>query len=460
MNLVMFLQPTGRGWAWRSPQSHIEELWGLDLPRKLTQQAERARFDAVFLGSWLSWEGGEIGQQPFTAGYEPFTLVGALAASTEKIGLVATASTSFEYPFNVARFLSGLDWLSRGRIGWNVVTSTGGGEHYGITLPPNEERYARAQEYLDIVLEFCDAWDDDAVVNDRERGIWARADRIHPINFAGRYHRAQGQLFMHRSPQGRPVIVQAGQSPAGMDFAARNAEVVFTAQNNLASAREFRSELRERAVSYGRDPDSLKVLPGLNPTVAETAEEARKFERQLNEWTPFEVGLARTEESLQADLSGLDPDQPIPSGRLVLPEEATVEVNFGSRYRNFYNMAVDDKMTLREIIARTDRNLGHNSPVGTVDEIADLMQQWYESGACDGWAITPTAVPETFDAVCELLVPELQRRGVARREYDGDTLRDHLRLKRPAPSLRASDGRLQIRHEQANPRVKVWTKFS
>jgi len=437
MNLVMFLQMTGRGWSWRSPNSRIEDLWGLDLPLSLTLQAERARFDAIFLGSWLAWEGGAIGQQPFTAGYEPFTLLGALAARTTKIGLVATASTSFEYPFNVARFLSSLDWLSRGRVGWNVVTSTGGGEHYGIELPPNEERYARAQEYLDVAMALWDAWDDDAVINDRANGVWARADRIHPIDYNGRYYQVQGQLFMHRSPQGRPVIVQAGQSPAGMDFASRNAEVVFTAQSDLESAKTFRQELRERAESAGRDPDGLKVLPGLMPTVAETAEDARAFEQQLNRWTPLDVGLARTEETLQADLSGLDPDQPIPPERLKAPDAASIEVSFGSRYRNFYDMAVHQKMTLRDIIARTDRNIGHNAPVGTAIEVADLMQEWYEAGACDGWAITATAVPEAYDAICDLLIPELQRRGVARTEYEGSTLRDHLGLQRPALPMRS-----------------------
>jgi FMN-dependent oxidoreductase (nitrilotriacetate monooxygenase family) len=436
MNLVMFLQPTGRGWAWRSERSRIEELWGLDLPLSLTLQAERAKFDAVFMGSWLSWEGGEIGQQPFTAGYEPFTVLGALASRTEKIGLVATASTSFEHPFNVARFLSSLDWLSNGRVGWNVVTSVSGGEHYGIELPPAEERYVRAQEYLEVACAFWDAWDDDAVVNDREGGVWALADRIHPIDFEGRYFQAQGQLFMHRSPQGRPVIVQAGQSPAGMEFAARNAEVVFTAQSDIEAARAFRTELRERAALAGRDPAHLKVLPGLLPTVGETTGQAEEFERTLNALTPFEVALSRAADTLQADLSGLVPGQPIPADRLLPPGSASLAANFGSRYANFYDMAVRQKMSLRDIVARIDRNIGHTAPVGTASAIADLMQEWYESEACDGWAITPTAVPETFDAVCDLLVPELQRRGLARREYEGNTLRDHLGLPRPASPAR------------------------
>lgn len=431
MKLVVLLQPTGRGWSWRSPRSRIEDLWSLDLPAEMAQRAEEAFFDAVFLGSWLSWEGGEIGQQPFTAGYEPFTLMSAIAARTEKIGLVATASTSFEHPFNVARFFGALDFLSRGRIAWNVVTSVSGGEHLGIDLPAHNQRYARAQEFLDVACGFWDAWDEDAVVNDRAAGVWARSEAVHPIEHRGTFFDAQGQLFMHRSPQGRPVIVQAGQSPAGMEFAARNAEVVFTAQNDLGQALAFRAEIRERAGRAGRDPDGIRVLPGLLPTVAATTEEAVHLEAELNAWTPLEAALPRLEETLQTGLSGLDPDRPIPPERLVDPAEADIEGSFGSRYRNFYAMAVEDRMTLREMMARADRNLGHAAPVGSAVEVADLMQEWYEAGACDGWAITPTAYPETFDAICDLLVPELQHRGLARTKYDGETLRDHLGLARP-----------------------------
>ena len=435
MNLAMFLQPTGRGWAWRSPRSRIEDLWKLDLPLEMTLAAERAKLDTIFLGNWLAWEGGEIGQQPFTAGYEPLTLIAGMAARTSRIGLIGTSSTTFEYPFNAARLLSSIDWLSKGRVGWNVVTSTSGAEYYGMELPSHEERYARADEYLQVAYGFWDAWDDDAVVNDREKGRWALAERIHPIDHQGKYFKAKGQLFMHRSPQGRPVIVQAGQSAQGIQFAARHAELVFTAQTDVEAARSFRAELKERAAAEGRDSGSVKVLPGIMPVIAATAEEAHDLEAQLNAWTPLEAGLERAAETLQADLTGLDPDRPIPPERLRDPEKASIAVTFGSRYRNFYHMAVVQKMTLREIIARTDRNIGHNAPVGTVSEVADLMQDWFESGACDGFAMTPTAVPELYDAICETLVPELQARGLARTEYEGTTLRDHLGLKRPSSPL-------------------------
>ncbi|WP_439397551.1 NtaA/DmoA family FMN-dependent monooxygenase [Bradyrhizobium sp. PMVTL-01] len=438
MNLVMFLQMTGRGWAWRSPRSRIEDLWTLDLPLKMTEEAEKAKFDAIILGSWLAFENGELGQKPFTGAYEPFTLIGALAARTEKIGLVATSSTTFEHPYNAARFLTMLDWLSRGRVGWNVVTSVTGEQHYGIKLPPKEERYARADEYLEVCNSLWDAWEDDAVINDRIGGFWARSERIHPIDHEGRYYKVQGQLFMHRSPQGRPVIVQAGQSSAGLDFAARNAEVVFTAQNDIGAAKTFRREIRDRAAAAGRNPNKIKVLPGLIPIVAETAERARAFEAQLDEWTPLNIGIDRMQEIFQAKLEDLDPDQPIPAERLVSPDDPSFESTLSqrfqasvSRYRNFYDMAVKEKMTLRQMIVSRDRDNGHLAPVGSASQVADVMQEWYEAEACDGWTVTPPAVPEALDAVCQLLVPELQRRGIARTEYEGTTLRDHLGLERP-----------------------------
>ncbi|OSI79318.1 NtaA/DmoA family FMN-dependent monooxygenase [Bradyrhizobium canariense] len=439
MNLAMFLQVTGRGWAWRSPRSRIEDLWTLDLPLYVTQEAEKAKFDAMVVGSWLQPETGAFGQAPFTGGYEPFTLIGALAARTDKIGLVATSSTTFEHPYNAARFLTMLDWLSRGRVGWNVVTSTGGEQHYGIELPPKEERYTRADEYMEVCKGLWDAWDDDAVVNDRTSGFWARADRIHPIGYEGRYYKSQGQLFMHRSPQGRPVIVQAGQSPAGQDFASRHADVVFTAQNDIGAAQAFRRDLRHRAAAAGRNPEKIKVLPGLSPIVARTAEQARAFEAQLNEWAPLNMVIERMQEIFQTELRDLDPDQPIPAERLVAPGDPTFEKTVRpasvSRYRNFYDMAVKDKMTLREMAARGDRGNGHHAPIGSVNQIADLMEEWYEAEACDGFMLNATAVPEDLEAICQLLIPELQRRGLARTEYEGATLRDHLGLERPQSSL-------------------------
>lgn len=433
MNLVMFYAPTGRmASSWRSATSPVEELWGPELPVRLAQQAERAKFDAIFLADVLYYNmGGRIGAQPFPTGYEPFTTMSAMAARTRHIGLIGTASTTFIHPFNMARYLSSLDWLSGGRAGWNVVTSQAGEEHYGLELPPNDQRYQRAEEYLQATKALWDAWDDDAVVNDRARATWARADRIHPVGFEGEYYRTAGQLFMHRSPQGWPVIVQAGQSPAGMDFAARNAEIIFTAQTDIDVAQGFYADLKERAAAAGRDPDSIRILPGMTPIVADTAEAARALEDELDQYIDLEIGRTDLSVALQADLSGLDPDEPIPADLLVDPDAARTDAFGGSRYRNFYNMVVRHKFTMRRIIALNDRALGHSSATGAVEDVADQMQEWFEGRACDGFAITPVTVPEGVASVCDRLIPELRRRGLARRDYGGATLRENLNLHRP-----------------------------
>ena len=382
--------------------------------------------------------GGQMGAQPFPTGYEPFTTLSLIAAQTKHIGLIGTMSTQFYHPYNMARYLCSLDWLSGGRAGWNIVTSQAGEEHYGIELPPSDQRYERSEEYLHAVRALWDAWDDDAVVNDRENATWARADRIHPVEFEGRYYRAGGQLFMHRSPQGWPVLVQAGQSQAGMDFAARNAEVLFTAQSDVELAREFYREIKDRARAAGRDPASVRVLPGITAIVAETREEALAFEKSLDDYINPEIGRVDLEVALQIDLSDLDPDQPIPLERIAPPEKIRVDAFGGSRYRGFHKLAVEQRLTIRQMISVNDRTLGHSSSTGSAVEVADQMQEWFETDACDGFAIAPVTNPEGIAAVCSMLIPELRRRGLARTEYTGKTLRDNLGLPRPSSPSRGS----------------------
>ena len=438
MNLVMFHAPTGRmGAAWRSPTSRVEELWNVDLPASIVEQAEEAKFDAVFLADVLYFlMGGKIGAEPFPTGYEPITTMGALAARTKHIGLIGTLSTEFIHPYNMARYLSSLDWLSGGRVGWNMVTSQAGQEHYGIELPPSDQRYARAAEFLAATKALWDAWDDDAVVNDRNSAVWARADRIHPVAFEGEIYKTAGQLFMSRSPQGWPVLVQAGQSPAGMDYAARNAEVVFTAQTEVDLARDFYREVKERAVSVGRNPDGIRILPGITPIVAETTDAARAIEDDLDRYIDLDLLLHDLETALQTKLGDLDPDKPIPPERLVDPDKAAMDAFGGSRYRNIYDLAVRDKHSIRRLVGINDRSLGHSTATGSTQSVADQMQDWFESRACDGFAIAPVTVPEGLDSVCRLLMPELQRRGLARTEYSGRTLRENLGLPRPTPERR------------------------
>ena len=392
--------------------------------------------------------------QPFPTGYEPFTTLSAIAAPHQAASVSSARSRrTFYHPYNMARYLCSLDWLSGGRAGWNIVTSQAGEEHYGIELPPSDERYERSEEYLDVVRALWDAWDDDAVVNDRENATWARADRIHQVEFEGRFYRAGGQLFMHRSPQGWPVLVQAGQSAAGMDFAARNAEVLFTAQSDVELAREFYREIKDRASAVGRDPESVRVIPGITTIVAETREEALAFEMSLGRFINPEIGRVDLEVALQIELSDLDPDQPIPLERIAPPDQIRVDAFGGSRYRGFYKQAVEQRLTIRQMIAINQRALGHSSATGSAVEVADQMQEWFETGACDGFAIAPVTNPEGIEAVCNVLVPELRRRGLARTEYTGTTLRENLGLPRPSTPARGlshshSGG---ISHEQAHP---------
>lgn len=438
MNLVLFFAPAGRLPAtWRRPGSRVEELYGLPLAIEIAKRAEAARFDALFLADVFYYK-GDIGRDPFSTGYEPFTLMSALCPVTERIGMIGTVSSTFEAPYHLARYFSSIDHLSGGRVGWNVVTSTNGEELFDIELPSKDERYAQADEYLDLVRSLWDAWDDDAVVNDRENGVWARADRIHPVKFDGSYYRLEGILKVPRSPQGWPVIVQAGQSPAGMDFAARNAEVVFTAQNDLDRAREFYAEIKQRARAYGRDPQRIKILPGISPIIGETEADARAIAEELAEVIDLDAGRKAMSFTLQgADLDGLDLDEPIPADRLISPDSADAGDRGASRYRNYYDMAVRDRMTLRQLIFESERGLGHITVTGSVEHVADRFEAWFSEGACDGFAVAPVHFPEGLDAVCDELIPELQRRELFRREYTGTTLREHLGLPRPPAPQRS-----------------------
>jgi N-acetyl-S-(2-succino)cysteine monooxygenase len=432
MNLVLFLTPTGRaGSAWRSPTSPVAELYGRDLPIRITRRAEAARFDALFVANVLFASGDGLGKEPFGTGYEPFTLLGALAAVTDRIGLIGTASPTFLHPYDLARMLGSLDHLSGGRVGWNAVAASTGSARYGRAHPPKEERYARLQEAVDLAGELWDVFDDDAVVADREAGVWARPDRVHPVAFEGRYFSSEGHLFQHRSPQGRPVIVQAGQSPTGIDFAARNAEVVFTAQTDLDAARAYYREIKDRAAAAGRDPESVRVLPGFTPVIAESAAAVEALEAELDRYVDVDTSLKDATVALHADLSGLDLDAPIPPERLLHPDELPGDLVGGSRYANHYDLAVRQRATLRRVLAMIDRGLGHLYLAGTADQAADLMQEWFDARACDGFALTPVTIPEGLDTVCDALLPELRRRGLARTEYAGTTLREHLGLARP-----------------------------
>ncbi|MBB4140279.1 NtaA/DmoA family FMN-dependent monooxygenase [Microbacterium invictum] len=430
MNLMLFHSPLGRmTHSWRRATSRSEELTSIELALHSAQRAEDAKLDAMFLSDTPFYDPGDIMM------YEPVTTIAALGALTKRVGLVGTIPTTYTQPYDVARYLASIDFISKGRAGWNIVTLASGEENYSHDLPPKSERYAIAEDYLQAATKLWDAWDDDAVVRNLGNGDWVDPARVHRADHHGPHYRTRGPLPMPRSPQGRPVLVQAGQSPEGRAFGARWAEVVFTSQNRLELAQEFYADMRDRAERSGRPDGIPKVLPGIVPLIASTQDEAEKIAEEIAELYPLDRGLIELSEFLLgADLAGLDLDEPIPLERLV-PLDLAKEMPqlTASRYENLYRIVVDERPTLRQMVRTGTKTKGHQFIVGTPTTIADRMQAWYEARACDGFVIIPPYMPEGLDAICDDLVPELVARGLFRAEYPGTTLRDTLGLVRPAP---------------------------
>lgn len=431
MKLFLFMAPVGyHTAAWKHPESFVEQLYGIEVPKYLAQRAEEAKFHVVFLADWLTFE--NLGPTPDHTGYEPFTTIGALSQVTEKIGLVATASTTFLEPYHMARYLNQLDFLTKGRVGWNIVTSTTGQENFNAELPRRDERYVRAYEYLDVVTKLWDAWEDDAVVNDRARGVWAESSRIHRIDHEGDYYKVEGPLIVPRSPQGWPVLVQAGASDAGKSFAAQYAEAVFTAKGEFEHAKEYYDDLKSRTALAGRDPEKLAVLPGLLPIVGSTRKEAQEIADELADYIDIDFGLAQLADSFtEIDFTQIDLDDTLPADKILEP--SVVFANEGAnRYERLYHRAVVEKYTVRRLIREVTLARGHGLIVGTAEDVADHMQHWFESNVCDGFVIQPASVPVGIDRFFDEVVPILQERGLFRTEYEGDTLRENLGLDRPS----------------------------
>ena len=431
MRLNLFFAPAGYyDGAWRMPGTPADRLFTLPHLRRIAQQAEQAKMDAIFLADRLDTAGENFFRSPTKFVVEPLTTLTALAAVTSKIGFIATMSTSFTEPFNVARYYASTDHLSGGRTGWNIVTSFVGAENFGKVLPDHDERYRQAHEFTEVVTRLWDSWDDDAVVNDAAAGRWTRPGSIRPVNFAGQHYQVAGPLNLPRSPQGRPVLVQAGTSATGMDFAASWAEVVFTVQPDLASGQSFYRDLKQRIDGKGRDSAQVKILPGIMPIIAETDSAARVLAEELSELIEFEAGFAR----LRANMDGIDGlglDDTIPPDRL--PDPATVQ-GVRSRYELLYKLATQEGYTVRQLIKVMSSSGGHLNVVGTAEQVADTMQNWFLAGACDGFNIQAPYVMAGLEAVTGQLIPVLQDRGLFRREYEGTTLRDHFGLARPPRS--------------------------
>ncbi|MFC3743015.1 LLM class flavin-dependent oxidoreductase [Paractinoplanes deccanensis] len=430
LHFNLFLHDTGHHEAsWRLPGSDPYANLSLEAHQHLARVAEDAKFDSVFLAdSPVLWS--DPGRRP-SGKLEPTVLLAALAVTTRRIGLIATASTSYNEPYNLARRFASLDHLSGGRAGWNIVTTAGdaAARNFGLDDQPlHRSRYERADEFLQVATKLWDSWADDAVVADKAAGVHARHDRVRGIEHRGPWFRVDGPLNLPRSPQAHPLLVQAGSSEDGKEFAARWAEAVFTAQPTLAESQAFYADIKRRAVAAGRDPDHVVVLPGIVPVIGDTEREARELDAELDRLIAPRYALAQLAQTLRVDPAVLDLDAPLPAD---LPGEDEIE-GAKSRYTLIVDWARRDNLTVRQLIGKLGGGRGHRTFAGTPLQIADTIQHYFDNGAADGFNIMPAVLPSGIEAFAAKVVPLLQERGLFRTEYDGTTLREHYGLPRPA----------------------------
>jgi FMN-dependent oxidoreductase (nitrilotriacetate monooxygenase family) len=435
IHLGAFLYGFGHHQAsWSHPSANPLSERDLGHYAMLAQTAERGLFDMVFLSDALAvrdWPREALSRYSRTAFFEPTTLLAALSAITRHVGLVATLSTSYNEPYNCARRMASIDMLSGGRAGWNVVTSTSDTEARNFSKQhqqAHDDRYKRAGEFVDVVNGLWGSWDADAFDVSPDEHRYFDPDRLHVLDHKGPYFDVRGPLNIARSPQGRPIIVQAGSSHSGKELAARTADVVFTAQSSLEPAQVFYADLKSRMSQYGRAPETLVVMPGILPVVgATTAEAEAKFE-ELQDLIHPSVGLAQLAELLgEVDLSGYPIDGPLPD----MPET----MGHKSRQHALAEMARRDGLTIRQLYKRVAAARGHLPLIGTAAQIADTMQTWFEQGAADGFNVMPPLMPRDLTDFVDHVVPELQRRGLYRTSYPGSTLRQSLALPDIAPAL-------------------------
>lgn len=418
LNIAAFMMRHGHHVAaWRHPQTDLESN-PFKVFRQQVQNAERACLDAVFFADSLALTGG-------VPALEPLTLLSALAASTDRIGLIGTATTTYNEPYTVARQFASLDQISEGRAGWNLVTSDNAAEAANFGRDQHvahAARYERAREFHQVVTGLWDSWDDGALINDKDGGRLIDPARVRKLDHRGPHFAVAGPLNVSRSAQGRPVVVQAGGSEAGRDLAAATAEVVFTAQPSLAKARDFYRDMKRRVVEHGRSPESLKVMPGLFAVVGRSRGEADDKFGELQRLIEPKAGLALLGRMIgNFDLSGYPLDGP-------LPELPQTQDGQRSRQQLLTDLAQGEQLTIRQLYERIAGGRGHFTVVGTAREVADQMQAWFEQEAADGFNFMAPALPGGLDDFLSLVVPELQRRGLFRTEYRGATLREHLGL--------------------------------
>ena len=432
IHLNLFLHSRGHHEAsWRHPAASPRSLFDIRYYQELAQKAEAGWFDSIFFADQLALQ-DDIAHGPRT-GLEPLTVLSALAVSTRRIGLISTASTTYTEPFNLARQFASLDHISRGRIGWNIVTSwsTLSARNYGGSgLLSHAERYTRAEEFMTVVQGLWDSWADDALLDDRSSGRYAKPDRIRPLNHEGAYYQVAGPLNLPRCPQGRPVLVQAGSSDQGRGFAARYAEAIFTAQLEKRTAQDFYADLKSRVVAAGRGVDQALILPGLSPLIASSEAEAQRLSEELGELANPEAGRQRLSGRFGGyDFSHLPLDKPLEPEDF--PDPSTVEAA-RSRTEVILAFVRREKPTLRQLLAMLAGARGHYTLAGTPEQVADLMVDWFNDGAADGFNVMPPVLPAMLEVFIAEVIPLLQRRGLFRTAYEGETLRAHYGLAEPA----------------------------
>ena len=431
LHLNLFIHGRGHHEAsWRHPESSPLPLTDIRYYQDLAQRAETALFDSVFLADQLAL--GDDASQAARTWLEPVTVLAAIAVVTRRIGLIATCSTTYTEPFNLARQFGSLDHISNGRIGWNIVTSwlaTAAANYGSAGQVSHADRYARGEEFMAVVKALWDSWAEDAVIDDRKRGRYARPERIRPINHSGSYYQVAGPLNLPRSPQGRPVFVQAGSSDTGRRFAARHAEAVFTAHLEKKTAQEFYADLKALTAAEGRSAEQVLILPGLSPMIAATEAEAQRLARDLNELSDPEVGRKRLSGRFGGhDFSHLPLDRPLTPEDF--PPPSSVEAA-RSRTEVILNLVRRESPTLRQLLGTLAGARGHFTFAGTPEQVADLIEDWFTDGAADGFNIMPPLLPSMLDVFSAEVIPILQRRGLFRTAYTGTRLREHYGLPWP-----------------------------
>ena len=436
LSAFMFADANYSRVGWRHPDAVADAGLVFDRWVEFARLLEAARFDMLFVADQLSAPGAEdretFCRTAWIAGFEPLTMLSALSQVTKRLGLAATVNTTWTEPYLTARMLASLDRISGGRAGWNLVTGRNPEDALNFSKEhhvEHGERYAMAQEYLDVCRGLWDSFDDDAFLLDKETGQFVDPEKLHALNHQGKYFSVAGPLNVARPPQGNPVVIQAGMSEPAREMAARGADCVFCAHADIESAREFYADVKGRLSKFGRGPDDLRILPGVSVYVAETQAEAEaKFDLLLSR-TPVEFAIRQAGAIMEMDFTGHAPDGPIPE---LAPNTAFVDPETVVRD------ARSKGLTLGQWALRFTASKSHFTLVGTPVQIADSLQSWFEGAAADGFNLLPPHVPGSLEDFCGLVLPELRRRRLFREEYEGDTLRDHLGLARPVSRQRSA----------------------